>query len=109
VIAASRKIVREIDPDQPLAKIHPMQDWLTQAQARRRFHLQLLSLFAFTAIVLAASGIYGMMAFAVNQRTREIGLRMALGAQRRQMQQMILKMASVLAITGMISGTILIL
>jgi putative ABC transport system permease protein len=109
VIAASRKIAREIDPDQPLAKIHPMQDWLTQAQARRRFHLQLLSLFAFTAIVLAASGIYGMMAFAVNQRTREIGLRMALGAHRRQMQQMILKTASVLSITGMLSGTILIL
>jgi putative ABC transport system permease protein len=109
VVAASRKIVREIDSDQPLAKIHPMTDWLAQAQARRRFHLHLLSLFAFTAIVLAASGIYGMMAFAVNQRTREIGLRMALGAQRKQMQSMILKTASLLSITGMISGTILIL
>jgi len=109
VAATCREIARQIDADQPLAKIRPMQEVLDAAMARQRFHLRLLSLFALTALVLAATGIYGMMAFAVSQRTREIGLRMALGAQRRQVQTMILRNAAVLAIMGMALGTIAIL
>jgi hypothetical protein len=109
VAAAVRKIIHQMNPDQPLAKIRPMQQLLDLALARQRFQLRLLSLFALTALVLAATGIYGIMSYSVQQRTREIGLRVALGAERIHVQSMILRNGIYYAVLGMLCGTLVFL
>ncbi len=101
MVAAIRQQVQALDPVQPIARVKTMDDMLDDFVAQPRFNMLLLGTFAVLALVLAAIGVYGVMAFSVTQRTHEIGVRMALGAQREDVLAMILKQAGKLALIGL--------
>jgi putative ABC transport system permease protein len=96
--------VHSIDPQIALANVRTMDQIKSEALADDRFTMLLYASFGAVALVLAGVGIYGLMAFAVSQRTAEIGVRMALGADRGHVTGMILKEGSVLALFGLLSG-----
>ena len=85
--------LKSIDPNLAVTDIHTMGDLVSMASARRRFQTSLLTAFAAIALVLALVGLYGLMAYSVNRRTREVGIRMALGAQRGDVLLLVLKNA----------------
>jgi putative ABC transport system permease protein len=99
-----RHAVHEIDPQQFVPTTKLLEDSLTGTLARPRFNMTLLGLFAGLAMILAAVGIYGVIAYSVTERTREIGIRMALGAQQRQMLTMILRQSLNMAAIGIVIG-----
>jgi predicted permease len=106
VINEIRATLKAIDPNLAVTDIRTMGDWVSIATARRRFQTSLLAAFAAIALLLALVGLYGLMAFSVNRRTREVGIRMALGAERRDVLLLILKNASVLVASGLVAGLV---
>ncbi len=104
LIAAARAQVRAVDPDQPIYNIRTMDEIRGESVAPQRLNLMLLTIFAGIAFVLAIVGIYGVMSYAVTQRTHEIGIRMAIGAQPRDVFRMILGQGMMLTIIGMAAG-----
>jgi ABC-type antimicrobial peptide transport system permease subunit len=104
LIPAVQRAVSELDPTLPLFQVRTMDDVMWEAIARPRFLTFLLTAFAALALLLAAVGIYGVMAHTVAQRTHEIGLRVALGAQPRQVRAMVLRQASTLVAAGIAIG-----
>jgi predicted permease len=96
--------VSSIDPDLPLAGVRTMDEVLDELLAGDRFALALFGGFALTALVLAAIGVYGVMAFGVAQRTQEFGIRIALGAQRRRVIEMVMTEGTILAAIGSMIG-----
>ena len=103
-VGAIRSAVAALDKDQPIADVRTMNQWLTESTARARFSTVLLSVFAALALVLAAVGIYGVMAYSVAQRTHEIGIRIALGAQSGDILKLVVRQGMLLALAGVVAG-----
>jgi putative ABC transport system permease protein len=99
-----RLALREIDKDQPVFQVETMKELVNQSVSTRHATLVLLEMFGALALVLAGIGIYGVMAYTVALRTHEIGIRMALGAQKRDVLRMVMGQGVRLAITGVVIG-----
>jgi putative ABC transport system permease protein len=102
--AAVRHAVETVDPDQPITDVKTMEDYLAVAFSQRRLNMSLLAFFAVVAALLAAIGIYGVMGYAVTQRSHEIGIRMALGAEPGDVLRMIVGDGMKLALLGLAIG-----
>jgi putative ABC transport system permease protein len=99
-----RSTLKAIDPALPFGDVQTMGDLISVATARRRFQTSLLTVFAGIALFLALVGLYGLMAYSVSRRTRELGIRMALGAQRTDVMLLVLNKAALLLGLGLVSG-----
>lgn len=101
---AVQKQIQAVDPLISIAKIRPMEQVIAEGVSRQDFNMMLLSIFAGIALVLAAIGIYGLMSYAVEQQTQELGIRMALGAGRRDVVKLIIKQGMTPASIGVAVG-----
>jgi ABC-type antimicrobial peptide transport system permease subunit len=106
IIAGIRRALQDQDPNVPLLRVRMMEEYLNNRLARERLVAYLSSLFGILALALASVGLYGVLAHSVTQRTREIGIRMALGAQRSNMIGAILRESLVPVLVGVAIGLV---
>lgn len=104
--SAAQNAVASVDKEIPLANLRTMDDVIAESVQSRRFVMQLLSIFAAAAMLLAAIGLYGVMSYSTAQRTREIGIRMALGARTRDVVKLIVAQGMTLAGIGVVVGSV---
>jgi predicted permease len=104
IAAEIKSALQTSNPKLLITNIHTMGDLVSEASARRRFQTSLLVVFAAIALVLALVGLYGLMAYSVGRRTREVGIRMALGAQRGDVVRLVLRSAGILLASGLAAG-----
>ena len=103
---AVRREVYEVDRNMPVSNVRTLEQIVARSISQPRFYMMVLALFAGVALVLAAIGIFGVLSYAVAQRTREIGIRMALGAQGRAVLALVVRQAMMLAATGVATGMV---
>jgi putative ABC transport system permease protein len=101
---AARSIISELDPAQPVAEVRTLEQIVADTFSRQRFSAVLLASFSLAALLLAAVGIYGVLAYSVSERTREIGVRVALGAEPARIVSLIVRMGATVAGAGLLVG-----
>jgi ABC-type antimicrobial peptide transport system permease subunit len=106
MLSAVRAVVAASDPELAVHQAVPLAEILGRGTRRERFALVLLGTFAGVCLLLASVGLYGVLAYAVRQRTQEIGVRIALGATRAQIRRMVLRLASVPIVAGLLAGSV---
>jgi putative ABC transport system permease protein len=104
IVSAVRQAVQSVDKDQPLSQVKSMEQALSESVGQRRLSMLLLGLFATIALLLATIGIYGVMSYSVAQRSHELGIRMALGAARGNVLQLVMRQGMSLVIIGLVLG-----